>query len=152
MTDFATLTLSREYPCPPGRLFVLLTNPEARAIWGAPSDDVVIEIDEADIRPGGSEVARCGPKDNPEFDVVAQFHAIEPDTRMVLTETLTVGGEMLSVSLVTTDLEATGTGTELTVTLQVASLSGPETAAGYQEGWEGALANLARLVGSEVAA
>ena len=145
MTDFATLTLEREFPCPPDRLFALMTDPAARAVWGAPDADTAIEIDEADIRPGGREVARCGPKEAPEFDTVSLFHVIEPDARLILTETLSLGGGMVSVSLVTADLAAAPAGTGLTVTLQVASLAGPEIAGGYREGWEGALANLARL-------
>ena len=54
---FDTLTLTREIGCPPDRLFALMTDRAARAIWSAPSEDVQIEIDECDIREGGREVA-----------------------------------------------------------------------------------------------
>lgn len=70
------------------RLFALMTDRAARAEWGAPSDDVVIEIDETDIRPGGREVARCGSREAPEFAAVSDFHVVTPDC-LVLTETRT---------------------------------------------------------------
>ena len=146
---FDVLTLKREIACPPERLFALMTDREARALWSAPSEDVVIEIDESDIRDGGREVARCGPKEAPDFFVVADFHLVEAPARLGLSETLNVGGMMLSVSLVTQEITPVETGSLLKVTLQIVSLSGPETFEGYGEGWNAALDSLARMAGAE---
>lgn len=149
--DFETLVLERRFATSPERLFAVMTDAAARRVWNAPSDDVVIEIDACDIRPGGREVARCGPKDNPEFTATADFHVVDGPGRLVLTETLTVGGDMLSLSLVTQEIRPDDMGSHLKVTLQIVSLTGPETLAGYAEGWTGALDNLTRLLTAEMA-
>lgn len=148
--QFETLVLERRIGTPPDRLFALMTDRSARAEWGAPSDDVIIEIDESDIRPGGREVARCGPREAPEFTAVSDFHVVTPDC-LVLSETLTVGGAILSVSLATQEISATDTGSLLKVTLQIVSVSGPDTLEGYSEGWSSALDKLARLAEAEFA-
>lgn len=143
--DFETLVLERDIKTSPDRLFALMSDPAARRIWSAPSEDVVIEIDESDIRPGGREVARCGPKEAPDFTATSDFHLVSAPGRFVLSETLTVGGELLSVSLVTQEIQPTATGSALKVTLQIVSVSGPDTIGGYSEGWAGALDALTRM-------
>ena len=143
--QFETLVLDRQIKTSPDRLFALMTDPAARKIWGAPTEGVVIEIDQSDIRPGGRELARCGPKDAPDFSTVTDFHLIAAPHQMVLTETLSVGGALMSISLATQEITPTETGSHLKVTLQIVSLTGPETFEGYSEGWGGALDNLARL-------
>lgn len=149
---FDTITLERDIACAPSRLFGLLTDPGARAVWGAPDADSVIEIDHADIRPGGHEVARCGPKENPHFGTRTDFHAIEDGRFVVGSESLTVGGDMLSVALVSCEIGARDIGSHLTVTLQIASLAGPDVLDDYRGGWSGALENLARLAEAETVA
>lgn len=144
-TDFATHTLDRPMACAPERLFALVTDRAARARWSAPSEGMVVEIDECDIRPGGRERARCGPKDNPEFTVTADFHVVEAPDRLIFTETLEMGGAILSVCLATMEIAAAAGGSKLTVSLQIASLAGPEVAGEYQAGWSTALASLQRL-------
>lgn len=149
---FDTITLTRDIGCAPSRLFGLLTDRAARAAWGAPDAESVIEIDHFDMRPGGHEVARCGPKEDPHFGTRTDFHAVEDGRFVVGSESLTVGGEMLSVALVSCEVGARDTGSRLTVTLQIASLSGPEVLEDYRGGWSGALENLARLAEAEAVA
>jgi uncharacterized protein YndB with AHSA1/START domain len=150
LTDFHTLTLERRIACTPERLFALMTDREARQAWSAPSPDTVIVIDHFDMRPGGREIARCGPRENPEFHTVTDFHVVEP-SRIVATEVLDVGGTMLSVSLCTSDMAAEDGGSLLTVTLQIASLTGPELFDDYATGWGAALDSLARMAAGAVA-
>lgn len=144
MTDFETLTLERQIVCSPERLFRMLTEKELRAAWSAPSDDVVVIIDEFDCRPGGHETTRCGPKDNPEFRTRADFHRVDPDC-LSMTEVLSVGGQTLSAALCTHDIAARAGGTHLIVTLQISSFAGPDLFADYSEGWTAALDKLARI-------
>jgi len=148
---FDTLTLSREIAAPPDRLFPLLTEPAYRAEWGAPNEGVTLEIDAADIRPGGRELSRCGPRENPEFEVTTDFHVIEAPALMLFTETIRIGGDTLSSGLVALELAPEGAGSRITVTSQLASLIGDEMAGGYTEGWTAALNNLARLAEKEPA-
>ena len=145
---FDRLVLDRDIACSPSRLFHLMTDPGARAEWGKPDDESVIEIDHADIRPGGQERARCGPKDDPHFNTVTDFHALETDTLLLSTEALTVGGTLLSVAQIAQELAATDTGCRLTTTLQIASLAGPDVISEHRGGWSAALDNLAALAAS----
>lgn len=144
MTEFETLTLDRQIAASPDRVFTLLTTREGRAAWSAPSDTAVVIIDDFDCRPGGMERTRCGPKDNPEFQTETTFHRVDPDC-LVGTETLVIGGQMLSTSLCTHDLTAQDGGTHLRVTLQIASFAGRDLFGDYAQGWSAALDTLTRL-------
>ena len=143
--DFNTLTLTRDIACTPERLFHLLTDRTARETWGAPGEGIVVQIDSFDMRPGGREVSRCGPVEAPEFKVTTDFHIVDAPDRLIGTETLDFGEGPVSVSLITQEIAETQGGSRLTVTLQIASLIGPDMAADYKEGWNGGLDNLTRL-------
>ncbi|WP_226780284.1 SRPBCC domain-containing protein [Oceaniglobus trochenteri] len=144
MADFETLTLEREIPCSPERLFHLITDRDTRQKWSAPDNDSVLIIDEYDLRPGGHEKIRCGPKDSPDFNTLGQFHVVTPEF-FCLTETLAVGGETMSISLCSHEISATATGSLLRLTLQITSLVGPEMFKDFSNGWSASLANLAAL-------
>ena len=151
--DFDTITLTREVACPPDRLFHLMTDREARQVWGAPDDRTVMRIDHHDLRPGGREVSVCGPKDNPEFAVTADFHVVDAPRLLIMSETMEFGQGPASISLVTQEVaERPEGGSVLTVTVQVASLIGEPMIDGYREGWGGSLANLIRLAEAGVPA
>jgi len=152
MTDFATLTLTRQMKCPPERLFELMTDRESRQAWGAPSASDAVIIDSFDLRPGGQERARCGPQEAPDYNTITDFHVISAPSLLVSTETLVIGGETMSVSLCTSEVAADGPGSRLTVTLQITSLVGDEMFAEYKGGWTGAMDNLARLAGAALPA
>ena len=143
--DFDTLTFNRRIACPPDRLFHLLTDRQARETWGAPGEGIVMRIDAFDMRPGGHELSVCGPADHPEFRVRSDFHVIDAPHRLICTETLDMGEGPASISLVTHLIAADGDASHLTVTLQIASLIGPDMVAGYEEGWTGGLDNLTQL-------
>ena len=147
--DFDTLIVTRDIACPPARLFALMTDREARQTWGAPDDRTVMRIDAFDLRPGGHELSVCGPAEAPEFQVRMDFHVIDAPSRLIGTETLDLGEGPAAISLVTHEIAAEGAGSRLTVTIQAASLVGPDMMDGYREGWTGALGNLARLAEEE---
>lgn len=143
--EFDTITFSREIACSPEHLFKVMTDRTARETWGAPSDATVIIIDEFDLRPGGQEIARCGPREAPEFRTVTDFHVIDPPSVLISTETLEVGGALVSVSQCTSEITGSQDQSSLKITLQIASLEGSELFADYSTGWSAALDNLARL-------
>lgn len=147
--DFDTQVITRDIACTPDKLFRLITDPASRAAWGAPDGECVIEIDHADIRAGGHELARSGPNENPHFETRMDFHVLTPKEHLIGSETLTVGGQTLSVALVAMEIEPWEAGSRLSVTLQIASLAGPEMFQDYRGGWSGALDNLVHLAGRE---
>ena len=144
MADYETLTLEREIACAPDRLFHVITDRDLRQSWSAPDDDSVVIIDQYDCRPGGREETRCGPKDAPEFQTTALFHVVSPEF-ISCTETLIIGGQMMSVTLCGQEIFASATGSRLRVTLQITSLVGKDLFDDYRGGWSAALDKLAAL-------
>lgn len=145
MPEFATLTLTRAIAAAPDRLFHLICDREARSHWSAPEEGMEISIDEHDMRPGGREIARCGPIEAPDFVVTANFHVVDAPSTLIFTEILDMGGTILSIGLFTMVVEASDTGSDLTVTSQITSLSGSDTADEVEGGWSTALNSLQNL-------
>ncbi len=144
MAEFETLILERDVACSPDRLFHAITDRESRQKWSAPNDESVVIIDVYDCRAGGREEIRCGPKDAPEFNTIGLFHVVTPEF-LSFTETLVVGGQMMSISLCSHEIAQSETGSSLRVTLQIASLVGPDLFKDYSTGWSAALDNLSAL-------
>jgi uncharacterized protein YndB with AHSA1/START domain len=139
----ATLTFERTYSAPLERVFTEFADPVARAAWSAPSNDVLI-YDEANFHEGGRDRFRCGPKDDPRFHGETVYHLIAPNKRVVSSESLTMEGQHLAVSLTSLEFEPTVDGTHLKVTVQMISFVGPDMIEGYKSGNKSALENLAR--------
>ena len=135
-------TLRRQFQTPREELWTNLTDPQARAAWGAPSDDHVLHLETADLREDGHERHRCGPADAPEYTVDTRWYKLEKPDYAAFTETLTFGGARVSVSLVTYDLETDPEGTRLEVGITVVSFEGPEMIEEHKSGWTSALAQL----------
>lgn len=144
MADFKTLTLERNIPCSPERLFHVMTDRQLRQKWSAPDNGSVVVIDEYDCRPGGREKTRCGRPEAPEFETIGNFHVVTPEF-LSFTETLTVKERILSIALCSHEISASEIGSHLRVTLQITSLSGTETFADYNDGWSASLDNLSAL-------
>ncbi|WP_052071706.1 SRPBCC domain-containing protein [Sphingopyxis sp. MWB1] len=144
MPDYKTLVLERDIACSPENLFRVMTERELRQKWSTPGDDAVVIIDEYDCRPGGHEKTRCGPKEAPEFHTSGNFHVVTPEF-LSFTETLTVGQDLISISLCSHEISPSAKGSALRVTLQITSLAGPELFGDYSNGWSAALDNLAAL-------
>ncbi len=139
----ATLTLERSLKASPAKVWNAYADPEARAVWGVPSPDINMSYQEADFRPGGRDLCVCGPGPAEGVTVEALYHAITPEAQIVSTEIIGMPGAPEAISLVTTQMAAADGGTQITVTIQVTSLAGPEMEAELRGGWEAALANLA---------
>ncbi|UYV38415.1 SRPBCC domain-containing protein [Rhodobacteraceae bacterium D3-12] len=137
------MSFEREIACTPETLFAVMTSPDAREIWGAPSETEVLKIDRFDLRPGGLEIAKCGPKSHPKFTTTTNFHEVCAPERLVFSETLSADGQVLSCALVTQEIVPTDGRVTLVVTLQICSLTGGEMFEGYRTGWRAALENLA---------
>jgi len=147
-----TFTFDRAFAATADRMWHLLTAPEAREIWGAPSDETVLETLSSDFRVGGTERHRCGPRDNPEFEVTTRWYNIDAPKTVTFTETINAGGATLGTSLVTYALQSSDTGTDVSITVAVVSFVDPEMVADFRQGWEGGLAQLDKLVASDAVA
>lgn len=142
--DTASHDFERRLPLPPARLWEVLTDARHREQWGAPTEGTVLEVIEADTREGGLDRHRCGPAEAPEFIVDTRWYRLDAPNVAVFTETVEMGGELIFTSLVTYSLTASGSGTDLGVTVALSSFVGPDAAQHTRIGWEGGLSNLER--------
>ena len=140
--SFATLTFARQVAAPVATLWQVWTAPAARANWSAPAPSVTVEYLEADTRIGGREVSLCKVDGQPDIRCDAGWLVLQPDRRSVSYEVISSEGVTMSAALVTADLAEDGDGSRLTVTVQLSSLA-EDMAAGYRQGFDAGLANLA---------
>jgi uncharacterized protein YndB with AHSA1/START domain len=139
----ASFTVQRVYPHAPSRVFFAHADKDAVRRWRIEGEGFHILSFDFDFREGGREssVFRFG--DGPEMTFEAEYHVIVPDRRIVTTYAMTLGGEPLSVSLMTIELLPEGTGTRLVLTEQGAYFGDPAGVKGREEGTLGLLEVLA---------
>jgi uncharacterized protein YndB with AHSA1/START domain len=141
---FTTLTFTRQVAAPVATLWQVWTAPAARAIWSAPAPSVTVDYLEADTRVGGREVSLCHVAGQPDIRCDAGWLVLQPERHSVSFEVISSEGVTRSAALVTADLAADGEGSRLTVTVQLSSLA-EDMAAGYRQGFDGGLDNLAAV-------
>ncbi|HJU37993.1 MAG TPA: SRPBCC family protein [Tahibacter sp.] len=139
---FATLTFERDIAAPLAVLWQVWTAPAARAVWAAPTPSVVVEFLEADTRVGGREVSLCKVEGQPDIRCECGWLALQPALRSVNYEVVSTGGVTQSAALVTAEFSGTDARSRLVVTVQLSSLAA-DMAAGYRQGFDAGLANLA---------
>jgi uncharacterized protein YndB with AHSA1/START domain len=138
-----TICLERRLPHPPAAVFAAYASVEQRLAWSAPSDDEIVVFEADDFRVGGIDQFLCGPRSAPNFVGTTRYEDIVDNERIVFTERLVHGDQLLAMSLVTWVLTADGTGTILVVTDQVTSLAGQGPIDGSREGYSAILDRLA---------
>ncbi|MEM9061392.1 MAG: SRPBCC domain-containing protein [Pseudomonadota bacterium] len=142
-----TVVLDRTFKAPPTRLFQAYTDPKQRQIWCVPGDGMVFDIRESEVRTGGRETATCGPDGDMRWRMDLIYHRVEQDRLVLFTEELWEHDMLLTVALITFDIQDDGAGgSKLTLTDQITSFVGEEAVLGHQEGYEHALQNLESLL------
>ncbi len=141
-----TITIKRTLKAPIENVFAAWANPEARALWGRPSDDEGFKHLETDFRVGGTDIGLCGPKDDLRYRVETKYHDIRSPHTILSTETISTEGSLLSISLISVHFAETGNQVDLTLTIQISSLVGEQMIEGNKAGWPAALDNLARYL------
>ncbi len=145
-----TIATSRTIMAPVKQVFEAWADPEARTIWGPPSDDEAIEFVENDFRAGGKDVHFCGQKGNLRFRVETFYHDIQNPRRLLFSECVSTDENTLCVSLITVDFAEANECTTLNLTIQVASLVGEDMIAGNRGGWNAALDNLEEYLANSI--
>jgi len=141
---FATLTFEREVAVPVDVLWQVWTEPAARAIWSPPSDDVAVEILEAETKPGGREVSLCKVAGQPDMRCECGWLDLMPGRRSVNYETVSSCGMVQSSALVTADFSGAEASSRLAVTVQLSAQTA-DMEAGYRQGFGAGMDNLADL-------
>jgi uncharacterized protein YndB with AHSA1/START domain len=137
-----SLSISRQFPAPPEKVWKALITPEAIRQWMGPSDEFRVPIAEVDARVGGRYRIVMVSPDGEEHDVQGVYREVSAPARLVYTWAWKSTPE--KESLVTIELRAKGAGTELTIThSQFADEAARE---GHEKGWIGCLARLERYL------
>jgi uncharacterized protein YndB with AHSA1/START domain len=125
----STFSLERVYDTPAGRVFAAWADPAAKARWFSPSGP-----HELDFRVGGREVNRGRNPDGQVLTFESHYHDIVAGQRIVYTSTLSVGENVVTVSLTTVELTPDGDSTRLVLTEHGAFLDGREQPAWREQG------------------
>lgn len=138
-----TFTLRREYPVSPEEVFRAFAEPEKKRRWFAEGEGFIVGSYELDFRPGGHERTAFKVA-NEEFssDEIrndTHYFDIVPDERIMLAYSMANMGKVFSVSLQTITLQATKSGTLLTLHEQATFLGDADGVELRRRGTEGLL-------------
>lgn len=143
-----TIKIDRIFPVDTSKVFAAYTDIKVREQWSAPDKTTEIRITESDIRTGGFETGKCGTKgEDLNWLMKVAYHRVEEDRLINFTEELWDGDNLLTVALITFDIEsAPDGGTILRLTDHVTSFVGEGGAQGHRDGYSIALDNLLALL------
>lgn len=139
---FTTMTFERDVEAPLSVLWQVWTAPAARSVWAAPNPSTVVEFLHAETRVGGREVSVCKVEGQPDISCECGWLELQPTVRSVNYEVVSTGGARQSAALVTADFSGTEDRSRIVVTVQLSSLAA-DMAAGYRQGFDAGLSNLA---------
>jgi uncharacterized protein YndB with AHSA1/START domain len=130
-----TFHLERVYPAPAAKVWMALTDPEAKAVWfsGVAGAWTLIER-KMDVRPGGGERLKGRWESGLVTTFEAVYHDVIPGARLVYSYEMWMDDRKISVSLATMEIEALGAQTRLRVTEQGAFLDGYEDGGSREHG------------------
>jgi uncharacterized protein YndB with AHSA1/START domain len=137
-----SLSIVRKLGAGPAKVWRAITEPEMLKQWMAPSDAFKVPVAEADVRVGGRYHVVMNAPDGEVHDVSGVYREIVPNKKLVYTWAWKSTPERQSV--VTIELRAAGSGTELT--LRHEQFADTEARDHHQQGWMGCLARLEKAV------
>ena len=133
-----SLSIVRKLDAAPGKVWRAITEPEMLKKWMAPADDFKIPTAETDLRVGGRYHIVMHAPDGEVHDVSGAYREVVANKKLVYTWAWKSTPERESI--VTIELRAAGSGTELT--LKHEQFADSEARDHHQHGWTGCLARL----------
>jgi uncharacterized protein YndB with AHSA1/START domain len=145
-----TFVIERNYPQPPDRVFGAFSDPARKRRWYAEGDHEIQEY-EMDFRITGVERLRYRfreghPIAGQEIFTRTTFEDIVPGKRIVIATTMTLSGKPISITLVTFEFLASGSGTDLILTNQGVFIDWAAGPAMLESGWGGLIDRIAKEV------
>jgi len=137
-----SLALVRKLDAAPAKVWRALTEPEMLKKWMAPDDAFKVPVAETDVRIGGRYRIVMNAPDGEVHDVSGVYREIVPNRKLVYTWAWKTTPERESI--VTIELRAAGSGTELT--LRHEQFADEAARDRHEHGWKGCLARLERAV------
>jgi len=139
-----TMIMERTYNASATRVFKAWADVDARARWSTPASHMRIDYETADFRVGGQDISRCIEPGTADYVATVYYLDIRDDVRIVFAENVAHGGKRQSAALISVELTPKGDATHLLLTMQIASFDDTGMEAGYEQGWNAALDNLAK--------
>jgi uncharacterized protein YndB with AHSA1/START domain len=130
----ATFDVERIFPHPAERIFAAFADPAIKARWFAGPGDWIKLDSSFDFRVGGVESLKGGHPGGAVHDFRATYQDIVPNRRILFTSVMTMDDVRISVSVTTTEMTPTATGTHLKMTEQTAFLDAFDDIAGRKKG------------------
>ena len=121
-------TIARKFDTSPAHAFRFWADPALKDRWTGCHPDWVVEKDDWDFRPGGTETKHLRTPGGEVQTFTAHYLDIVPPERIIYAYEMSFGGQRLSASLVTIILRASGQKTLMSFTEQVAILDGGTSA------------------------
>lgn len=138
----ATIELQHRYRASTAEVFAAWSRREALLDWGAPGDGWWLTYDRFDFRVGHTDVCRFGEDGGAEYVNAIRYEDLVPEHRIVYASTLSSGGKLGFVGVVTVELAGDHTGCVLSLTEQGVYLDGPDDADCHRAGWDDMLGKL----------
>ena len=137
-----SLTVTREYPVAPDKVWRAWTDPRALGQWFRPNASFSIPVAEADVRVGGSFRVLMINAQREEFDLSGVYREVVTGSRLVMTWGWK--NQPGHESLVTVTLRPSGRGTQLELVHK--GYRDFENQPTHDEGWNGALDTLGTIL------
>lgn len=145
MSDATTLELERVIAATPEAVFRAWTSPDAMKRWYQDRPDDVVNIEELDLRVGGSYRIEFGPQGEPPYVESGSYLEINPPHRLVMRETLTTP-DGIAWSDTTVTLTLTEQDGKTLLRLKHEKFPSTEARNNAAGGWPGFIDRIATLV------
>jgi uncharacterized protein YndB with AHSA1/START domain len=143
----STFVIERSYPVTPDHAFEAFSDPAKKRRWFVEGEHLEVEHYEMNFQIGGTEIARFRFKEGTPVKGMActnvtTYLDIVPNRRVVFASAMTLEKHCISASLVTVELLATRSGTDLICTYQGAFFEGSDGPQIREVGWRTLLEHL----------
>lgn len=129
----ATFVIERTYEAPPAHVFAAFSDPAAKRRWFIQGEGFEVLSYENDFRVGGWERSRFR-KGATLVTNDTVYTDIVPGERIIIAYYMSIGGNPISVSLATMEMQAAGKGTRFVFTEQDAFLDGFDDSGSRERG------------------
>jgi uncharacterized protein YndB with AHSA1/START domain len=138
--------MERVLPAPPGRVFVLNTQPQLLGQWWGPNGFSLPSV-EVDARVGGRYRIEMQPPDGDAFFLSGEFREVEPGSRLAYTFRWEPPDPDDRETVVVLSLQPVGESTVLTV--DQGDFATEERRALHVQGWSESIDRLEELIASQ---